>query len=81
MTLNTKVLAVRGGEELEIATGLTKFEAADMVRDMHATAEPQDEFAPRSVADLIERGVWPLGYDAVFEENGKRRLLAIYRKA
>ena len=55
MTLKTKVLAVRDGEEREIATGLTKAEAAD----------------------LIERGVWPRGYEAVFEaENGKRWLLA-----
>ena len=76
MTLKTKVLAVRETEELVIGTGLTKAEAADMVKDMCATAEPQDEFAPRSVADLIERGVWPEGYDAVFEaENGGRWLL------
>jgi hypothetical protein len=77
MTLKTKVLAVRDGEEREIATGLTKAEAADLIDEMCATAEPQDTYAPRSVADLIERGVWPRGYEAVFEaENGKRWLLA-----
>jgi hypothetical protein len=32
MTLKTKVLAVRDGEEREIATGLTKAEAADRRR-------------------------------------------------
>jgi hypothetical protein len=54
MTLKTKVLAVRAGEELVIGTGLTKVEAADLVKDMCATTEPQDEWAPRGVADLIE---------------------------
>ena len=77
MTLKTKVLAVREGTELEIATGLTKAEAADLIDEMCNTKEPQDEWAPRSDADLIECGVWLRGYEAVFEaENGKRWLLA-----